>query len=159
MKTRLNPYQAAPDAMNAMLALEKYIQGSGLEPTLVELVKTRASQINGCAFCLHMHTRDARARGETEERLYLLDAWRESSLYTPRERAALEWTEAVTLVAQTHVPDSAYEAAREQFDEAEIVKLTLLVNAINAWNRFAIAFRLMHPTKRPAAAHASSGAR
>src|SRR5262249_46460208 len=84
MKTRLNPYQAAPDAMNAMLALEKYVQGSGLEPTLVELVKTRASQINGCAFCLHMHTRDARAHGETEERLYLLDAWRESSLYTPR---------------------------------------------------------------------------
>jgi AhpD family alkylhydroperoxidase len=157
VKTRLNPYQAAPDAMNAMLALEKYVQGSGLEPTLIELVKTRASQINGCAFCLHMHTRDARAHGETEERLYLLDAWRESSLYTPRERAALEWTEALTLVAQTHVPDAAYETAREQFDESELVKLTLLVNAINAWNRFAIAFRLMHPTKRaakaPAAAH------
>jgi AhpD family alkylhydroperoxidase len=158
MKTRLNPYQAAPDAMNAMIALEKYIQGSGLEPTLIELVKTRASQINGCAFCLHMHTRDARARGESEERLYLLDAWRESSLYTPRERAALEWTEAVTLVAQTHVPDAAYEAARQQFDEGDLVKLTLLVNAINAWNRFAISFRLMHPTKRAAAAQAS-GAR
>jgi AhpD family alkylhydroperoxidase len=110
-------------------------------------VKTRASQINGCAFCLHMHTRDARAPGESEERLYLLDAWRESSLYSPRERAALEWTEAVTLVAQTHVPDSAYETAREQFDDAELVKLTLLVNAINAWNRFAISFRLMHPTR------------
>ena len=150
MKSRLNPYQAAPDAMNAMLALEKYLQGSGLEPALMELVKTRASQINGCAFCLHMHTRDARAHGETEERLFLLDAWRESSLYTPRERAALEWTEAVTLVSQTHVPDAAYEAVREQFDEAEVVKLTLLVNAINAWNRFAIAFRLLHPTKRAA---------
>jgi AhpD family alkylhydroperoxidase len=156
MKTRLNPYQAAPDAMNAMLALEKYVQGSGLEPTLIELVKTRASQINGCAFCLHMHTRDARAHGETEERLYLLDAWRESSLYTPRERAALEWTEALTLVAQTHVPDGAYETVREQFDEAELVKLTLLVNAINAWNRFAIAFRLMHPTKRATQAPAAA---
>ena len=148
MKARLNPYQAAPDAMNAMLALEKYVQGSGLEPTLIELVKTRTSQINGCAFCLHMHTRDARAHGESEERLYLLDAWRESSLYTPRERAALEWTEALTLVAQTHAPDSAYDAAREYFDDAELVKLTLLINAINAWNRFAIGFRLMHPTKR-----------
>jgi AhpD family alkylhydroperoxidase len=151
MKTRLNPYQAAPDAMNAMLALEKTIQQSGLEPALIELVKTRASQINGCAFCLHMHTRDARARGESEERLYLLDAWRESPLYTPRERAALEWTEAVTLVAQTRVPDAAYEAVRAEFDEAELVNLTLLVNAINAWNRFAIAFRLVHPTKRTSA--------
>ena len=158
MKSRLNPYQAAPDTMNAMLELEKHLQSSGLEPALMELVKTRASQINGCAFCLHMHTRDARARGETEERLYLLDAWRESSLYTPRERAALEWTEAVTLVSQTHVPDAVYAAVREQFGETELVKLTLLVNAINAWNRFAIAFRLVHPTKRAATAPAAAGA-
>src|SRR6478609_5934960 len=97
MKPRLNPYQAAPDAMKAMAAMEGYVQGSGLEPSLIELVKTRASQINGCAFCIHMHTRDARARGETEERLYLLDAWHESPLYSERERAVLAWTEVVTL--------------------------------------------------------------
>ena len=147
MKPRLNPYQAAPDAMKAMAALEGYVQGSGLEPSLIELVKTRASQINGCAFCIHMHTRDARARGETEERLYLLDAWRESPLYSERERGALAWTEATTLVAQTHIPDDVYEVARAQFDERELVNLTLLVGAINAWNRIAIGFRAVHPVK------------
>ncbi len=147
MKPRLNPYQAAPDAMKAMGALEGYVEGSGLEPALIELVKTRASQINGCAFCIHMHTRDARARGETEERLYLLDAWRESPLYSERERAALAWTEAATLVAQTHIPDDVYEVARAQFDERELVNLTLLVGAINAWNRIAIGFRAVHPVK------------
>jgi AhpD family alkylhydroperoxidase len=104
MKPRLNPYQAAPGAMKAMMALETEVQQSGLEPALVELVKIRASQINGCAFCLHMHTRDARAKGESEQRIYLLDAWRESPLFSDRERAALAWTEAVTLVSQTHVP-------------------------------------------------------
>ena len=108
MQPRLNPYQAAPEAMKALTELEKYVRNSGIEPTLIELVKTRASQINGCAYCIYMHTRDARARGETEERLYLLDAWHEASLYTERERAALAWTEAVTLVSQTHVPDAAY---------------------------------------------------
>ena len=147
MKPRLNAYQAAPDAMKALGALEGYVQGSGLEHSLIELVKTRASQINGCAFCIHMHTRDARARGETEERLYLLDAWRESPLYTERERAALAWTEAVTLVSQTHVPDAVYEQARQHFAEDELVKLTLLVATINAWNRIAISFRSVHPTK------------
>jgi AhpD family alkylhydroperoxidase len=114
MKPRLNPYEAAPDAMKSIAALEAYVQASGLEPSLIELVKTRASQINGCAFCLHMHTRDARARGESEERLYLLDAWRESPLYTERERAALAWTEAVTLVAQTRVPDAVYDEVRRR---------------------------------------------
>jgi AhpD family alkylhydroperoxidase len=153
MNPRLNPYQAAPDAMKAMAALEGYVQGSGLEPSLIELVKTRASQINGCAFCIHMHTRDARARGETEERLYLLDAWRESPLYSDRERAAFAWTEAATLVAQTHIPDDVYETARAQFDERELVNLTLLVGAINAWNRIAIGFRAMHPVK---SAHAAA---
>ena len=118
----------------------------------MDLVRTRASQINGCAYCIHMHTRDARARGETEERLYLLDAWRESPLYTERERAALAWTEAVTLVAQTHVPDAVYEEVRRQFAEDELVKLTVLVAAINAWNRIAISFRSMHPTKPASAA-------
>jgi AhpD family alkylhydroperoxidase len=147
MKPRLNAYQAVPDAMKAMMALENYIESSGLEPSLIGLVKTRASQINGCAFCVHMHTRDARARGETEERLYLLNAWRESPLYTDRERAALAWTEAVTLVSETHVPDAVYDEVRRYFDEGELVKLTLLVATINAWNRIAISFRSVHPVK------------
>jgi AhpD family alkylhydroperoxidase len=145
MKPRLNAYQAAPAVMKAMMALESQVVANGLEPVLMELVKIRASQINGCAFCLHMHTRDARAKGEKEERIYLLDAWRESPLFSPRERAALAWTEAVTLVSQTHVPDEVYEQARAEFSEEELVKLTLLVTTINAWNRFAISFRSIHP--------------
>jgi len=153
MKPRLNPYQVAPDAMKALMALENYVQGSGLDPSLIDLVKTRASQINGCAFCIHMHTREARAHGETEERLYLLDAWRESPLYSERERAALAWTEALTLISQTHAPDDVYEAVRRQFAPDEIVKLTLLVATINSWNRVAISLRSVHPTK---AAHAAA---
>lgn len=145
MKSRIDPYTAGPDAMKAMLALETYVQNAGLEYALVELVKTRASQINGCAYCIHMHTRDARAAGETEERLYLLDAWRESSLYSARERAALAWTESLTLVSQTHAPDPDYEAAMHHFSEKELVDLTLLVCAINSWNRIAIGFRSQHP--------------
>ncbi len=147
MKPRLNPYQSAPEAMNALMALETYVQGCGLEQPLIDLVKTRASQINGCAFCIHMHTRDARAQGETEERLYLLDAWRESPLYTDRERAAFAWTEATTLISETHSPDAVYEMVRLQFAEAELVKLTILIATINAWNRVAISFRSVHPTK------------
>jgi AhpD family alkylhydroperoxidase len=150
MKPRLNPYQVSPATMKAMMDLEKQVAASGLEPILAELVKTRASQINGCAFCLDMHTRDARAKGESEERLYLLNAWRESPLYSDRERAALAWTEAVTLVAQGHVPDEVYAQARAQFSEEELVKLTLLVATINAWNRFAISFRSVHPIRRAA---------
>jgi AhpD family alkylhydroperoxidase len=115
MKPRRNPYQAAPEAMKAVAALDTYVQDSGLEPSLVELIKMRASQINGCAYCLHMHSRDARAKGETEERLYLLDAWRESPRYTDRERAALAWTEAVTLVSQTQAPDDIRRTARPVF--------------------------------------------
>ncbi len=145
MKARLNAYQAAPEAMKALMGFNSYVESCGIEPSLAELVKTRASQINGCAFCLHMHTRDARAKGESEERLYLLDAWRESPLYTARERSALAWTEAVTLVSQTHVPDTVYQEARAQFSEEELVKLTLLVTMINAWNRIAIGFRAVHP--------------
>jgi AhpD family alkylhydroperoxidase len=152
MKPRLNPYQAAPEAMKAVVALDTYVPGSGLEPSLLELVKTRASQINGCAYCLHMHARDARTKGESEERLYLLDAWRESPLYTDRERAALAWTEAVTLVSQTHAPDDVYEELRGQFSEEELVKLTVAVATINAWNRIAISFRGLHPVPRPHAA-------
>ena len=147
MKARLNPYQAAPDAMKPMAALDVAIKGSGLEPSLVELVRTRASQINGCAYCIHMHTRDARAQGESEKRLYLLAAWHESPLYTERERAALAWTDSVTLVAQTHVPDDVYAVVRRHFTEPELVKLTMLIATINAWNRIAISFRSVHPVK------------
>jgi AhpD family alkylhydroperoxidase len=152
MKPRLNPWEAAPDAMKAVGALEAYVQRSGLEKSLIHLVKTRASQINGCAFCIHMHTRDARALGESEERLYLLDAWRESPLYSDRERAALAWTEAVTLVSETHVPDDVYAELRRHFSEEEVVKLTVLVATINAWNRISISFRSLHPAGETAKA-------
>src|ERR1700759_1994574 len=147
MKSRMNFYQAAPDTLKALMALETQIQSSGLEQSLIELVKTRASQINGCAFCINMHTQDARRHGETEARLYLLNAWRESPGYTERERAALAWTEAVTLISETHAPDDVYEAVRAQFSDAETVNLTMLIGAINAWNRIAIAFRAVHPVK------------
>ena len=151
MKSRMNFYQAAPDTMKALEAVEAQIKASGLEKSLIELVKIRASQINGCAFCINMHTTDARKQGETEQRLYLLNAWRESPLYTDRERAALAWTEAVTLIAETHAPDDIYEEVRAQFSEAETVNLTMLIGAINAWNRIAISFRAIHPVKAKAA--------
>lgn len=151
MKSRMNPYQDAPDVMKAMTTLEAQVQSSGLEASLMDLVKIRASQINGCAFCIHMHTREARARGESEARIYLLNAWRESPLYSERERAALTWTESMTLVAETHIPDEVYDEARQHFSAEEIVKLSLAVVTINGWNRFAIAFRLIHPvTAAPA---------
>lgn len=152
MTQRINPYAVAPKLMDELIRYSRTVEAMGLEKSLLELVKIRASQINGCAFCLHMHTRDARAKGETEQRLYLLDAWRESPLYSDRERAALAWTEAVTLVSEGHVPDAVYEPARTQFSEEELVKLTLLVVAINAWNRFAISFRSIHPVSVKAAA-------
>jgi AhpD family alkylhydroperoxidase len=138
--------------MKAVAALDAYVQSSGLEPSLVELIKMRASQINGCAYCLHMHSRDACAKGESEERLYLLDAWCESPLYTNRERAALASTEAVTLVPQTHAPDDVYEELRVEFSEEKVVKLTVAIAAINAWNRIAISFRAVHPVSMPHAA-------
>ncbi|HEY9235772.1 MAG TPA: carboxymuconolactone decarboxylase family protein [Phenylobacterium sp.] len=147
MSPRLNPYAAAPEMIAAMSALEKAVVSSGLEHSLIELVKTRASQINGCAFCIHMHTQDARAAGETEERLYMLSAWWETSVFTPREKAALAWTDSLTLIAQTRVPDADYETMREHFDEAEAVKLTMLIGAINVWNRLAVGFRSKHPSK------------
>ena len=152
MKQRLNPYQASPETIKAVVALETHIVNSGLEPSLIELIKTRASQINGCAYCIHMHTKDARAHGETEERLYLLNAWRESPLYSERERAALAWTEAVTLVSETHVPDEVFEQVKQHFSDDEIVKLTVLIGTINTWNRIAISFRSVHPVKAAAAA-------
>jgi len=151
MKPRMNFYQAAPDAIKALMALESQIQSSGLEQSLIELVKTRASQINGCAFCINMHTQDARKRGETEQRLYLLNAWRESPVYTDRERAALAWTEAVTLISETHAPDDVYNEVRAHFSEAETVNLTMLIATINAWNRLAISFRAQPPVKVSAA--------
>jgi len=152
MKSRLNFYQAAPDTMKALEALEAHVRASSLEQSLIELVKTRASQINGCAFCINMHTQDARKQGETEQRLYLLNAWREAPVYSDRERAALAWTEAVTLVSETHVPDDVYEQVRGQFSDAELVNLTMLVATINAWNRIAISFRAIPPGRVKAAA-------
>lgn len=152
MTARLNPFTTAPDAIKPMLDLEKYIRSCGLESSLIELVKMRASQINGCAFCLDMHSKDARKNGETEQRLYLLNAWEESPLYTERERAALRWTETLTLVAQTHAPDDAYAQMKAQFSETEEVKLTLLIGAINVWNRIAIGFRSVHPVEGGGAA-------
>ena len=155
MTPRLNPHQTAPELLRPMLALEAALQKSGLEHSLVHLVKTRASQINGCAFCLHMHTAEARADGESERRLYLLDAWRESPLYTPRERAALAWTEALTRVAETHAPDEDYAALAEHFSPPEQVALTLMIGTINSWNRLAIGFRSVHPMPEGVAAHAA----
>jgi AhpD family alkylhydroperoxidase len=150
MDSRIEYDKAAPGVLKAMWGLEHYVKKSGLEPSLLELVKMRASQVNGCAFCLDMHSKDARARGETEQRLYLLNAWRESPFYTDRERAALEWTEAVTLIANEHVPDDVYERARRQFSEEELVNLTMAVVAINGWNRLAISFRAVPGAYRPA---------
>ncbi len=141
METRLDPRRTAPAVYRAMLALEAAVRATGLESNLLDLVKLRASQINGCAYCIDMHSKDLRAEGESEERLYLLDAWRESPNYSDRERAALAWTEAVTLIADGHVPDELYNEVRQQFSEDDLVKLTLALVAINGWNRFAIAFR------------------
>lgn len=140
---RFDSSEVAPGTLKAMLGLEKYTHSSecSIELPLLELVKTRASQINGCGFCLDMHTKDARAAGETEQRLYTLSVWYETPFFTPRERAALAWTEAVTLIAEDGVPDELYEAARKQFSEKELADLTLAIVAINGWNRFAIAFR------------------
>jgi AhpD family alkylhydroperoxidase len=151
MKPRMNFYQAAPDTIKALIALETQIQSSDLEPSLIELVKTRASQINGCAFCINMHTLDARKHGETEQRLYLLNAWQDAPLYTDRERAALAWTEAVTLISETHAPDDIYNEVRKHFSETETVNLTMLIGTINMWNRLAIAFRAVPPAKAKAA--------
>lgn len=152
MKPRLNPYQVAPNAMKAMQALEGEIARFGLDPSLAELVRIRASQLNGCAFCLDLHTREARARGDSEQRLALLNAWRHSPLFDARERAALAWTEALTLVGEGHVPDDVYQEAHAIFSQEELVKLALLVGAINTWNRIAIAFRSVHPVRSAALA-------
>lgn len=152
MSPRLNYQALAPKLLQAMMGLEKAVVASGLEHSLVELVKTRASQINGCAFCIDMHARDAMKAGESPARLLLLDAWREAPHYTERERAALAWTEALTLVAETHAPDAVYDGLRPHFTEEEIVQLSVLIGTINAWNRLAIGFRSVPSARLPAAA-------
>lgn len=151
MQARLDIFKASPKVMQAMVSLEQAIRDSGLEHSLYGLVKTRASQINGCAYCIHMHTSEARAEGETEERLYLLSAWRESPLYTDRERAALAWTESLTMVAETGAPDEAYDGLDPHFTDTEKVNLTMLIGAINVWNRVAIGFRAQHAVSANAA--------
>ncbi len=152
MEPRIMYGRVAPGAMMAMQALEQYVAKSELETALLDLVRTRASQINGCAYCIDMHTKDARLSGETEQRLYELSAWRETPFYTERERAALAWTEALTLVGNSHVPDDVYTLARQFFDEKELVDLTMAIIAINGWNRLAVAFRTVPGTYRPTGA-------
>ncbi len=149
MKPRLEYHAKGHEGVAALLALERYLRRSGLEPSLLELVRLRASQINGCAYCIDMHTKDARARGETEQRLYGLSAWQETPFYTDRERAALAWTEAVTLVHQGHVPDAVYEEVRRHFSDEEMVDLTFAVVTINSWNRLSISFRTVPGTYQP----------
>lgn len=151
MTRRLDYKEASPDGFKAQLNMEMYIHRSGLEDSLLELVKTRVSQINHCAWCLDMHTKDARARGETEQRLYLLPAWREAQCYTPRERAALAWAEEVTLVSQSEFSDELYAEMREQFSEKELVDLTFAIIAINGWNRLNVPFRTPVGDYQPAA--------
>jgi AhpD family alkylhydroperoxidase len=141
-----------------MYSLETYLHDCGLEASLIELVKMRASQINGCAYCLDMHSKDARAAGETEQRLYLLNAWREAPFYSKRERAALAWTEALTLVAENQVPDEVYDEVREHFDEQELVNLSLAIVTINGWNRLAVGFRSEVGTYQPSATAATKNA-
>ncbi|MGH9933437.1 MAG: carboxymuconolactone decarboxylase family protein [Pyrinomonadaceae bacterium] len=152
MESRINYFKVAPQAAAAMLGLENYVKQSGLDPALLDLVKARASQLNGCAYCIDMHTKDARARGETEQRLYALNAWRETPFFSERERAALSWAEAVTQVASNRVSDSVFELARQHFSDKELVDLTLAIVAINGWNRLSIAFRTVPGTYQPSRA-------
>jgi AhpD family alkylhydroperoxidase len=149
MEPRIEYSKEAPGAYRAMIGLEQYIRNSGLESSLLHLLKLRASQINGCAFCIDMHWKDARAEGESEQRLYSLDAWRETPFYTDREQAALAWTEAVTLISETHAPDDLYEEVRRHFSDKEVVDLTYAIATINAWNRIAISFRALPGIYQP----------
>jgi len=149
MPQRLRYGKAFPEGIHALQDLGRVINSSGLEPSLAELVKIRASQLNGCAYCIDMHTKDARAAGETEQRLYALPAWEETPFYTPRERAALAWTEAITNIQEGRASDAVYDEVRKQFDEAEIVRLTFVIGQINFWNRISIAFRVEPGTYQP----------
>ena len=149
MEPRIDITKASPEAAKTMYGLEKYLSKCGLEHSLLLLVKMRASQINGCAYCLDMHSKDARAGGETEQRLYCLDAWHETPFYTDRERAALAWTDALTLISETHAPDDVFEQVREQFDDKELMDLTLAIATINSWNRLAIGLRAVPGQYQP----------
>ena len=151
LSPRIDFTKVTPEAKEAVFTLERYVRQSSLEPSLLELIKVRASQINGCAYCVDMHTKDARARGETEQRLYAVVVWRETPFFTERERAALAWCEAVTLISRDHVPDEVYESVRKHFNEKELVDLTLAVAAINTWNRLMVSFRAVAGTYQPAA--------
>ena len=151
MTPRMNIFQVAPEGSKAMIAVEASIAKSGIEHSLLELVRLRASQINGCAFCIDMHVKDAVKNGESQQRLHLLDGWRDSPLFTDRERAALNWTEVLTRVGKTHAPDVDYALLQAQFDEGEIANLTLAIGAINLWNRVQIGLRAVHPVEEPAA--------
>jgi AhpD family alkylhydroperoxidase len=162
MEPRIDYAKTAPEVREAMMGLEEYVHQTGLDRGLLELVKLRASLINGCAYCADMHTKVARSRGETEQRLYAVSLWRETPFYADRERAALAWTEAVTLVSVDHVPDDVYDLARQRFTEKELTDLTLAIVAINGWNRLAIAFKTVPGTfqlgVRPSIGHAAHGA-
>lgn len=155
MQPRIDYSKAPAGALQVMQGLEGYIRQSGLEHSLLELIKTRASQLNGCAYCIDMHTKDARAQGETEQRLYALSAWRETPFFSDRERAALEWTESLTLISENHVPDDVYERVRQHFSETELINLTMAVVAINGWNRIAISFRAVPGTYQAKASTAT----
>lgn len=152
MEARIDYKNASPEAYRAMAQLEAVVRHSGLDPHLLELIKIRASQMNGCAFCIDMHTKDARSKGETEQRIYALDAWRETPFFTEKERAVLAWTEALTNIQQGHAPDAVYQELKSHFNENEQVNLTLAITTINAWNRIAIGFRLVPGEYQPAAA-------
>jgi AhpD family alkylhydroperoxidase len=156
MEPRLDYRRFSQEPIKALLSLEAYLEHSSIEPKLMHLLKLRASQINGCAFCIDMHSEDARASGYTEQRLYELNAWRETPFYSDRERAGLEWTEALTLVAETHAPDAAFEALKGHFSEQEIVDLTYLIAVINTWNRIAIGMRAVPGHYQPAKKTAAS---
>jgi AhpD family alkylhydroperoxidase len=156
MEPRIAYNKYSPNALHAMYGLEKHLKSSSIEEKLLHLIKLRASQINGCAYCIDMHSKDARANGDTEQRLYALNAWRETPFFTPRERSALAWTEALTLISQNHAPDELYDSTRKEFSEQELVDLTYAIGTINAWNRLAIAMRAVpgeyQPAERKAAA-------
>jgi AhpD family alkylhydroperoxidase len=153
MEARIDYLKSGRGVVEAMLGLEKYLHQSGLEEKLVDLIKLRVSQINGCAYCIDMHWKDLRGLGETEQRLYGLDAWKESPYYTDRERAALAWAEAVTNIKETHAPDDVYQETRKHFNEKELADLTLAISAINAWNRLAISARSVPGLYQPARSH------
>ena len=152
MSQRINPYAVAPKLLDELIRYARAVEAMGLENSLLELVKIRASQINGCAICLHMHAEEARRKGETEDRILMLDAWQETGLYTPREKAALAWTEALTRLTETHAPDEAYAAVKAEFSDEDLIKLTLMINVINSFNRFGVGFRVAPVTLKAKAA-------